>query len=126
MSQHRTERARNAPEPSDPDHIRASIAAARAELGDTVDQLAAKLDLKAQASAQITDLTDRATQSAKQAWQSAPPQAQHAVAAAADTLGPTARQLSTRARPHRTKFAAGAAVLLLAIIVRRRRPGGQS
>jgi hypothetical protein len=42
-----------APPPSDPDAIRADIVATRAELAETADALAAKLDVKAQANARL-------------------------------------------------------------------------
>jgi hypothetical protein len=44
-----------------PEQIEADIAAQRERLADTVDQLAAKLDVKSRAGAKVADLKDRAT-----------------------------------------------------------------
>ena len=44
-----------------PEQIEAEIAAQRAQLADTVDQLSAKLDVKSQARARVADVKHRAT-----------------------------------------------------------------
>jgi hypothetical protein len=44
-----------------PEQMEADIAAQREQLADTVDQLTAKLDVKAHAQAKVTDIKDRAT-----------------------------------------------------------------
>lgn len=44
-----------------PEEIQAEIERQRAELAGTVDQLAAKLDVKSQTQAKLTDVKDRAT-----------------------------------------------------------------
>lgn len=44
-----------------PEQMEAEIEAQRQELADTVDQLTAKLDVKAQARATVTDIRHRAT-----------------------------------------------------------------
>ena len=44
-----------------PEQLEAEIEAQRAQLAGTVDALAAKLDVKAQAQAKVADLKDRAT-----------------------------------------------------------------
>lgn len=44
-----------------PEQIEAEIAAQREQLADTVDQLAAKLDVKSQARAKVSDVKARAT-----------------------------------------------------------------
>jgi Protein of unknown function (DUF3618) len=46
-----------------PEQIEAEIAAQREQLADTVDQLTAKLDVKSQARAKVTDAKARATTS---------------------------------------------------------------
>ncbi len=48
-------------DPRTPEQIEADIAHQREQLADTVDQLAAKLDVKAQARARVHTLQDRAT-----------------------------------------------------------------
>ncbi len=44
-----------------PEEMEVDIAAQREQLADTVDQLTAKLDVKAQAQAKVTDIKHRAT-----------------------------------------------------------------
>lgn len=44
-----------------PEQIEAEIAAQRAQLAGTVDQLSAKLDVKSRAQHKVADLKDRAT-----------------------------------------------------------------
>jgi hypothetical protein len=46
---------------STPEEIQADIEQQREQLAETVDQLAHKLDVKAQAKAKVDDLKDRAT-----------------------------------------------------------------
>ena len=48
-------------DPRTPEQIEADIAHQREKLADTVDQLATKLDVKAQARARVHTLQDRAT-----------------------------------------------------------------
>jgi ElaB/YqjD/DUF883 family membrane-anchored ribosome-binding protein len=47
-------------EPKSPEEIRAEIDQTRDQLGDTVEQLAAKTDVKAQAKSRLSDLKDTA------------------------------------------------------------------
>ena len=49
------------PENRTPEQIETEIAAQRAQLADTVDQLSARLDVKSRASAKAIELKDRAT-----------------------------------------------------------------
>lgn len=49
------------PENRTPEQIEAEITAQRAQLADTVDQLAAKLDVKSRARAKVADVKHRAT-----------------------------------------------------------------
>ncbi len=44
-----------------PEQMEAEISAQRDQLADTVDQLTAKLDVKSQAQAKVTDMKHRAT-----------------------------------------------------------------
>jgi hypothetical protein len=48
-------------DPRTPEQIESDIVAQREKLADTVDQLAAKLDVKSRAGAKVADLKDRAT-----------------------------------------------------------------
>jgi len=52
--------------PSDPQEIQADIAATRAELGDTVADLAAKADVKARAQQSVEAAKDRTVEAANQ------------------------------------------------------------
>jgi len=52
--------------PSDPQEIQADIAATRAELGDTVADLAAKADVKARAQQGVETAKDRTVEAASQ------------------------------------------------------------
>ena len=47
--------------PKTPEQMEADIAAQREQLADTVDQLTAKLDVKAHAQAKVTDIKHRAS-----------------------------------------------------------------
>jgi hypothetical protein len=48
-------------DPRTPEQIESDIVAQREKLADTVDQLAAKLDVKSRAGAKVAELKDRAT-----------------------------------------------------------------
>ncbi len=52
----------DSPTPTDPELLRAEIAQKRAELGETVQQLAAKADVKARAKQAVGDATGKAKQ----------------------------------------------------------------
>jgi ABC-type transporter Mla subunit MlaD len=47
------------PTPTDPDALRAEIVQTRTDLGNTVEALAAKMDVKARTKDAVTDLTDQ-------------------------------------------------------------------
>ena len=83
--------------PDDLEQLQTEIEQTREHLGDTVDQLAAKADVKAQAQAKAADLTQRA----KQAGQAR----QHA----ADTVGQVRQQAADTASQARQRAAAAAA-----------------
>ncbi len=98
------------------DEVRADIAETRAELGDTLDHLVAKLDVKSRARHQLDEVTSAARDKVGQARQAAPEPVQHALDRAAVALGPAAQ----RARPYRKQIALiVAGVLLVTVIVRR-------
>ena len=84
--------------PDDLEQLRAEIEQTREHLGDTVDQLAAKADVKAQAQAKAADLTQRAKDTAGQARQHA-----------ADTVGQVRQQAADTATQARQRAAAAAA-----------------
>ncbi|MBN9624374.1 MAG: DUF3618 domain-containing protein [Actinobacteria bacterium] len=87
------------PEERSPEQIRADIDKTRAELGDTVEALAEKTDVKARAKAKAEEVKARAKAAAPESPQEA--------------------QALVRRNPR--PFAIGAAALLLFILWRRRR-----
>ncbi len=82
-------------EPETPNELRADIAATRAELADTVEQLSAKLDVQARARDEVQQLRVRAQAKA--------------------------RELNTKLEPYRARIAAGMGAFLLLMLVRRSR-----
>ena len=118
-------RQRAEPSPADPDAVRADIDRTRAELADTVDRLAEKTNVKAQASQKVRAATGRISQTAAQAKASAPPQVQHVLDRAGEKVAPMAHQMSHRAAPHREKILAGMLVAVVAHLLVRRCDGGE-
>jgi hypothetical protein len=101
--------------------VQSDIEQARAELADTVDALAAKLDVKAQAGQRVAEAKQKAADAATRAKQAAPPAVQHALDTAGEKAAPIVQKVSQQAAPHRGKIiAVGAVVLLVLIVVRRR------
>ncbi|AXL87993.1 DUF3618 domain-containing protein [Streptomyces sp. CB09001] len=128
-----------------PDELRRQIEQTRGQLGDTVEELAGKADVKGRAKARAADLKDRAGAMSGQLRSSAA-HAGHAVQDKAGRAGHTAHGRAARARddaerhtpPGRARgavraglghpravLAAGAVagVMVAAGLVRRRRPG---
>lgn len=91
------------------DELRADIVNTRAELADTLDRLAARLDVKSRARHQLAG----AKSSARIRLQNAPQPVQQAAAALA--------RLAQQARPYRKQLAAAATGMLLIALVARRR-----
>jgi hypothetical protein len=83
--------------PDSPEQLRAEIERTREQLGDTVDQLAAKADLKAQAQAKVAGLTQRARDTADQVRQHAADAAGQARQQAADATGQVRQQAADTA-----------------------------
>jgi hypothetical protein len=100
--------------------VQSDIEQARADLAETVDALAGKLDVKAQASHKVAEAKQKAADTATRMKQSAPPPVQHAL----DVAGEKGRPLVQKAEPHRNKIIAGVAVaVVLVLIVRKMRRG---
>ena len=102
------------PPADDPDAIRADIAATRAELGDSVEALAAKADVKARAKQTVAAAKDRAADSAKETAQAAVERTKDA----AEQVGETVRR---RPAPLAGALAAVAAATGAVVFMRRRR-----
>lgn len=114
--------------PSDPDAIRTDIERTRAELADTVDALAAKADVKAQASHKVEAAKDAAKDKVSSAAASAkaatPEPVQQALGTVAEKAGPAAHRVDEVTAPHRGKILAGVGVAVLVFVVVRRRRAG--
>lgn len=108
---------------NDPELIRAEIAQARAELADTVEQLAAKLDVKQQTRQRVTDTRTLAIQRLSSAKDSAPQSVSQALDKLSETVLPVLNQVVQRARvnPRQVLVAVSVAVIITFI---GRRAGG--
>ena len=123
--------------PADPDALRAEIAETRADLGDSVDALAAKANLRARAKAGVAERRARARQAAARTTISLRAQTGNLRAKTGPTLQQgrvyavkakqTAAGTDTRTRAA-SGVGAGAVAVLLAVLVgaRRRRRAAQT
>ena len=112
--------------PSDPRQLRAEIERTRAELGDTVQQLAAKADVKARAKQAIGDATGQV----KQQFADVKGQAAQAAGVVAERASTAKQQLADSDLPVAARrplplaaigAAAVAAIVVLIVVARRRR-----
>jgi hypothetical protein len=111
--------------PADPQQLRAEIERTRADLGETVQELAAKADVKARAKQAVGDTTDRA----RQKLAGVKDQAAQAAGTAAERASAVKQQLADsdlpapmrRPVPLAAIAAAVAAVVTLIVVARRRR-----
>jgi ABC-type transporter Mla subunit MlaD len=90
-----SESADQAGPPSDPEQLKTEIEQTRQQLGDTVDQLAAKADVKGRAQAKAADLTQQAKDTAAQVKKQAAARADQVKQQAATTAGQVKQQAST-------------------------------
>jgi MYXO-CTERM domain-containing protein len=107
--------------PTDPDAIRAEIEQTRAELAETVDALASKLDVKGQAADKAEAAKAKVGAKASQAKAAAPEPVQHVMDTVGAKAGPVAHQVNAKVEPHRGKLIAGVGAGLLVLLVLRRR-----
>jgi small-conductance mechanosensitive channel len=118
--------------PDDPQQLEEKIAQTREQLGETVEQLVAKTDVKARAQAKAADLTQRAKDTADQVRQQAASvggagreQLQSRAseagaplwAAAPDPLKRAVAKGTEGARQHRKPLAIAAGVLIIGAVV---------
>lgn len=98
--------------------IKSDIERTRAELAGTVDALAAKLDVKAQARERMHAVADQAGQAVGRARSAAPVPVQHAI----DTVEQAARPVVVKAAEDkkRTALVAGGVVVFLLLLRRTR------
>jgi hypothetical protein len=100
-----------------PDEIRAEIEQTRSDLGDTVDALTTKLDVKAQAKQKVDSVRSTISGKAAQAKGAAPTPVQKAL----DRTGEAATPALQKAAPYKKQIALGAAGLLGVLLFWRRR-----
>jgi hypothetical protein len=105
------------PPVDDPDVIRAAIAQTRAELGDSVQELADRADVKTHAREKVAEVKDRAAQVTDRATDTAQLAAQRAT----DTVRQAAGRVPRRPTPYAGVVAGLAAVSATVMLVRRRR-----
>jgi ElaB/YqjD/DUF883 family membrane-anchored ribosome-binding protein len=121
-----TTTAATAPPPpaDDPDAIRADIEQTRAELGDSVQALAGRADVKSRAKEKVAEVKDEATQVVKEQAAHAKDHAKDTAQAAALRAKGTAQQTATKARqrpvPYVGALAALGAAITAVVLVRRR------
>jgi hypothetical protein len=107
MTEPRTPAGVETSPPSDPDALREEIEETRAELGNTVEALANKLDVKAQAKSAVSDAKDKATTTLSSV--------QSTAAAGAEQLRDTATN-TYRSRPQATWAVAAVALAVVVVI----------
>jgi uncharacterized protein DUF3618 len=103
---------------TDPDEIKAEIEATRAELAESADALAAKLDVKTQAADRLHEVGDKVATSAARAREAAPEPVQKALDKAEQAAQPVLAKAGEDKQ--RTAFAVGG-VLVVVLFLRRRR-----
>ncbi len=107
-----------------PEDVRADIEQTRAELGDTVEALAAKTDVKGQAKRAVSDARSTVKQTAAGARQTVSDRRDDAVSAAQgaapDSAGDAGRRLSRLLQENRGTVIP-AATLVLGVLIGRRR-----
>jgi hypothetical protein len=98
-------------QPDSPQQLREEIEQTREHLGETVDQLAAKVDVKSRAQARTAELAGQVTRQARNAVAQAREQA------ASDPVRQAAAKGGDAARKYRVPLSAAAAGLLTAIAI---------
>lgn len=108
--------------PSGSEEIKADIERTRAELADTVDQVADKLNVKSQVGHKAESIKETASERAAQAKAAAPPTVRHALDTVGEKAGPPAHRANAAVAPYRGKIAAAVAVgAVILLVVRRKR-----
>ena len=107
---------------TDPEQLKADIQATRAELAETADALAAKLDVKAQANHQLHAAGDRVAARYRRAKDACPASVQKVIAKIEQAARPVLAKAA--ADPRRTAFVGAGSVVVVLVVrkARRRRP----
>lgn len=103
------------------DAIRADIDSTRAELADTVDRVAKKLDVRSRAGDRAATLKLNAEAKFSAIRQGAPPPVRDGLDKIVLAAGPPARRTATVLAPHRKQLALATIFGLLALVVVRHR-----
>lgn len=107
--------------PDHPEQLRTEAEQTRQRLGETVDQLTAKTDVKARAQAKVADLTQRAKDTVGQVRQQAAAAGEtgreQLQARTPDGVKRTAAAGAAGARQNRASLAIAAGVLVLGVVV---------
>ncbi len=118
-----SEPAAQAGPPDDPDQLKTEIEKTRQQLGDTVDQLAAKADVKARSQAKMADVTQRARDKTSQVRQLAAAAAgtgrEQLQSRTPDSVRRAVGQGAESARRYRTQLAIAAGAAVVGILVLR-------
>ena len=101
--------------------LRDEIRQTRAELGETVQALAAKADVKARAKESVEQTKQRVRQSAVQATERLRGQATHAVHSAVATAEDASQRARKNPVPWASVAAAGVALVVVLLVIRGRR-----
>jgi Protein of unknown function (DUF3618) len=104
---------------SSPDELKAEIEATRAELAQTADALAAKLDVKAQAKDRVHDVGDTVSAKYHQARSAAPEPVQKAIGQVGHAAEPVIRRAGEDKK--RTALIVAGAVAALLVVRRIRK-----
>jgi hypothetical protein len=99
-----------------PEHLRPELDEAREKLGETVDQLAAKVDVKVQAKERVDAVKATISDKAAQAKSAAPAPVQHALEQAGSAAAPAVDKAK---QYDKQLLIAAAGLVLLLILVRR-------
>lgn len=103
-----------------PEVVRAEIERTRAGLGDTVEALAAKADIKAQAERAVSDARTTASEKAVEVRQAVSGRRDRALSAAPGSAAQAGREVASRIRENRARLIPALA-LMLGVAIRRRR-----
>lgn len=109
------------PDPSDSEALKADIEATRAQLAETADALAAKLDVKAQAGKRVDEVGEKVHNAYDSAKASAPEPVANAIGKVEQAAAPVLAKATEDKK--RTALIAGGVIVALLIVSRIRKRG---
>ncbi len=104
----------------DVEGLRAEVDRTREDLGETIDELAGRLDVTDQAQRQVDHARAVAADAFTSAKDRAPEPVQHAVDRASERVGPLVAETKQRAQPYRKQLVIGGLVALVLLTLLRR------